>query len=114
MRRGELYRAEPPSADPRRFRVYLVVSRQGLIDSRYSTILAIPVYTNAANVVTEVPVGPEAGLKSQSWLRCDDLTGVPRASLRHYVGTASPETMELLRRALMLAMGLHDGADRQP
>ena len=38
MTRGELYRVlRPPGTDPRKFRVFAVVSRQVLIDSRFST-----------------------------------------------------------------------------
>ena len=38
MKRGELYRVQKPSSsDPKKFRVFIVVSRQILIDSRFST-----------------------------------------------------------------------------
>jgi len=40
VRRGEFYRVENPhSRDPKRFRVFVVVSRQALIDSRLSTVI---------------------------------------------------------------------------
>ena len=40
MKRGELYRVSHPSAhDPKRFRVFVVVGRQVLIDSRFSTVV---------------------------------------------------------------------------
>ena len=46
MRRGELYRVFRGSADdPRRHRVFVVVSRQVLLDSRFSTVICAPVYS---------------------------------------------------------------------
>lgn len=46
MKRGELYRVAHPSAqDPRRSRVFVVISRQVLIESRFSTVICAPVYT---------------------------------------------------------------------
>ncbi len=106
MRRGELYRAEPPGGDPRRFRIYLLVSRQALIDSRYSTVIGVPVYSAAANVPTEVPIGPASGLKTASYLRCDDVRSVPRTAIRQYVGLAGPETMARVGEALRIALEL--------
>ena len=43
MKRGELYRvAKPLARDPKRFRVFVIVSRQALIESRYSTVICAP------------------------------------------------------------------------
>ena len=40
MNRGELYRVAHPSArDPKKYRVFVVVSRQVLIDSRFSSVI---------------------------------------------------------------------------
>ena len=47
MKRGELYLVEKATKnDTKKQRVYVVVSRQALIDSLYSTIICAPVYTN--------------------------------------------------------------------
>jgi len=44
MKRGEMYRVSNPSVqDPKRFRVFVVVSRQVLIDSRFSTVTCAPI-----------------------------------------------------------------------
>ena len=46
MKRGELYLVEKATKnDTKKQRVYVVVSRQALIDSVYSTIICAPVYT---------------------------------------------------------------------
>lgn len=108
MRRGELYRAGAQGTDPRRYRIYLLVSRQALIDSRYSTIRAVPVYSNVANVPTEVPIGPESGLAAPSWLRCDEVTGIARSAFRQYVGRVNEEAMRNVAAALRVAMDLDE------
>jgi len=67
MKRGELYRVAKPSArDPKKFRVFVVVSRQRLIDSRFSTVICAPVYTVYDGLSTQVPVGVDEGLKHDS------------------------------------------------
>ena len=46
MKRGDLYLVEKATKnDTKKQRVYVVVSRQALIDSVYSTIICAPVYT---------------------------------------------------------------------
>ena len=76
MRRGELYRvARPPARDPKRFRVFVVVSRQALIDSRFSTIICAPVYSTRHGLATQVDVGLNEGLRhhqTQVSRRCTD------------------------------------------
>ena len=40
MRRGDLYRVSRPSArDPKKYRIFVVASRQVLIDSKFSTVI---------------------------------------------------------------------------
>ena len=47
MRRGELYRVYKASAqDPRRYRVFVVISRQTLLESRFFTAICAPVYSS--------------------------------------------------------------------
>ena len=46
MKRGELYLLRKPgSQDLRKQRVFAVVSRQALVDSRFSTVICAPVYS---------------------------------------------------------------------
>ncbi len=74
MKRGELYRVAHPSAqDPKKFRVFVVVSRQVLIDSRFSTVICAPIYTAYDGLATQVAVGPDEGLKHDSSIHCDEL-----------------------------------------
>ena len=95
MKRGELYRVTNPSArDPKRFRVFVVVSRQALIDARFSTVICAPVYSAYHGLSTQVVVGIEEGLKHESSLHCDELVSLPKSALTHYVGALSSEKIE--------------------
>ena len=109
MRRGELYRVKRPSSrDPKRFRVFVVVSRQVLIDSRFSTVVCAPVYTVYEGLTTQVPVGTGEGLKHHSSIHCDELVSLPKPMLTHYIGKLPPNKLELLDKALRMALELHD------
>jgi mRNA interferase MazF len=45
--------------DPKASRVFVVVSRQALVDSRFSTVVCAPVYKRRDGLATQVDVGPE-------------------------------------------------------
>jgi mRNA interferase MazF len=106
MRRGDLYRAFRPESDPKRFRVYVVVSRQVLIDSRFSTVICAPVYSRGEGLATQVAVGTDEGLKHPSWITCDDLMSVRKSDLTQYIGSLSRAKMAVLNVALALALDL--------
>lgn len=107
MKRGDLYRVDHPSAaDPRRSRVFVVVSRQVVIDSRFSTVICAPVYSVHDGLSTQVAVGEDEGLKHASSIHCDELVSLPKSKLTNYVGALSPEKIGALRQALRLALAL--------
>ena len=107
MNRGDFYRVAKPSArDPKRFRVFAVVSRQILIDSKFSTLICVPVYTARHGLSTQVPVGPDEGLRHESSLHCDELVSLPKSMLTQFVGALSPARIGELDRALAAALGI--------
>ena len=107
MKRGELYLVKKPgSRDPRKQRVFVVVSRQALIDSRFSSVICAPVYSQHDGLSTQVCIGPEQGLKKESSIHCDELVSLPKAVLTHYVGSVGPAALGQLERALSVALGL--------
>jgi len=109
LKRGELYRvARPSRAEPKRFRVFVVVSRQVLIDSRFSTVMCAPVYTAYDGLATQVPVGVEEGLKHESSIHCDEIVSLAKSMLSNYIGTLSPQKLEQLNRALRIALDIPD------
>ena len=111
MKRGDLYRvAKPSSRDPKRFRVFVVVSRQVLVDSKFSTLICAPVYSSQHGLSTEVAVGPDEGLRHESSVHCDGLVSLPKALLTHFVGSLPPATLSDLDRALAAALGISSSA----
>ncbi|MGD9873259.1 MAG: type II toxin-antitoxin system PemK/MazF family toxin [Kiritimatiellia bacterium] len=106
MRRGELYRVAHPSGDPKRHRVFVVVGRQIVIDSRFSTVICAPVYSVHDGLSTQVPAGHDEGLKHASSIHCDELVSIPKARLTHYVGALSSRKMQMLDESLRIALSL--------
>ena len=106
MKRGELYRVHHPKGDPKRSRVFVVVSRQALVDSGFSTVTCAPVYSARHGLATQVPVGVDEGLKHSSSIHCDELVSLRKAALTNYVGMLSAVMLDELKRALAIALGL--------
>ena len=109
MKRGDLYRvSKPTSRDPKKFRVFVVVSRQILIESRFSTVVCAPVYSVHHGLSTQVAVGVDEGLKHDSSIHCDELVSLPKSALTNYIGALSPEKIQALNKALRIALGIPD------
>jgi len=106
VKRGELYRVRHPRGDYKRSRVFCVVSRAVLIDSSFSTVTCAPVYSVRHGLHTQVPVGPDEGLKHESAIFCDELVSLPKTALTDYVGTLSGPRLMDLNRALAIALEL--------
>jgi mRNA interferase MazF len=106
MNRGELYRVRDPSGDPKRQRVYVIVSRDGFVAAHFSSLICAPVYTTRRGTDTEVYVGVDEGLKRASTIACDLLDTIPRSQLTDYVGALSREQLEELHFALRIALGV--------
>jgi mRNA interferase MazF len=107
VKRGEFYRVAKPSAsDPKRFRVFLIVSRQALIDSKFSTIVCAPVYRARHGLSTQVPVGIEEGLRHDGSIHCDGLVSLPKSMLTHFVGSLPSQRMAEVDRAVAVAVGV--------
>lgn len=107
MKRGELYLVKKPgSRDPREQRVFVVVGRQAVIDSRFSSVICAPVYSRHDGLSTQVRVGPERGLKRESSVHCDELVSLPKVVFTDYVGSLGPVVLGELETALAVALGL--------
>jgi mRNA interferase MazF len=90
----------------RRSRVFVVVSRQTLIDSAFSTVTCAPIYSTRHGLSTQVAVGPNEGLKHESAIHCDELVSLPKAGLTDFVGSVPESRESELNRALATALGL--------
>ena len=101
-----MYRVAHPSGDPKRFRVFVLVSRQALLDSRFSTAVCAPVYTTYDGLASQVAVGSDEGLKHDSSIHCDALVSLPKAALTHFIGILPAPKLEALNQALRVALDL--------
>ena len=107
MKRGELYRVHNPTAkDPKKSRAFVVVSRQILLDSRFSTVICAPVYSSHHGLSTQVVIGTEEGLKHESSIHCDELVSLPKSALTNYIGTLPFKKVQELNKALGIALEL--------
>jgi mRNA interferase MazF len=84
----------------------VILSRQWLIDSRFSKLVCAPVFSHGQGLSTQVSVGVDEGLKHESWIFCDDLTGIPKSALTQYVGSLSSEKLAEVNHALAMALDL--------
>ena len=107
MKRGDLFRVRRPGrGDPRASRVFVVVSRQALIDSAFSTVVCAPIYSRRDGLATQVDVGPDEGLKHESSIHCDALVSLSKALLTDYVASLKPLRLHALDHALRVALAL--------
>ena len=107
MKRGDLYRvAHPTTRDPKRSRVFVVVSRQLLIDSQFSTVICAPVYTQYHGFSTQVHVDIDDGLKHSSSIHCDELISLSKSVLTDYMGVLSITKLAELNDALKIALSI--------
>jgi mRNA interferase MazF len=107
LRRGDLFRVRRPGrGDPKASRVFVVVSRQALADSHFSTVVCAPVYTRRDGLATQVEVGPDDGLRHDSSIHCDALVSLPKTLLTDYVASLAPARVRALDQALRIALAL--------
>ncbi len=109
MKRGDLYRVyKGNKLDPREFRVFVVVSRQILIDSNFSTVTCAPVYSRWDEISSQIPLSIETGLKHDSAIHCDELISIPKTMLTNYIGSLSENQINELNQALKIALDIED------
>ncbi len=107
MHRGELYRVfRGRQADPKHSRVFVIVSRQALVDSKFSTVICAPIYSRFDGLSTQVQVGVDEGLKNTSSIFCDDLVSIEKSKLTSYVGTLSHTKLIELEKYLRIALAV--------
>lgn len=102
INRGELWLLDRPSPDKRR--PVLVLTRPSLIRALH-TVTVAAVTSTLRGSPTEVPLGPEEGLKKLSCVNLCNVYTVPQHDLRQFVGSVSLEKMARVCRALVIANG---------
>lgn len=88
----------------------MIVSRQVLIDSKFSTVICAPVYSAHQGLTTQVAVGPNEGLRLECSVHCDELVSLPKARLTQFVGELCPARWPELDRALAAALAIDPAA----
>ena len=107
MNRGEIYRVRRPRGDdPKRWRCFVIVSRQALIDSKAARVVCAPVNTTYVGLATQVPVGVDEGLKHPSCINCDQLFTLDKLVLTDFVAALSAAKVRQLRTALRIALAV--------
>ena len=107
MKRGDLFLVYKGSKnDPKKQRVFLVVSRQDCIDKGFSSVICAPVYSKYHGISTQVVVGVNEGLKHDSVVFCDDLISLPKCILTNYIGHLSDFKMQEINAALRIALAV--------
>ncbi len=107
MQRGEIYLIHKPgNTDPKKRRPVVIVSRNELILSRFSTLICAPIFSSYNNLETQVEVDEQEGLKHLSSIHCDELYSFPRDWFTQYLGQLNPTKLDQLSRALAIALDI--------
>ena len=107
MKRGDLYRVYHGSKhDPKKQRVYLVVSRQGIIDNAFTSVICAPIYSKYDGLPTQVEIGVDEGLKHDSAVYCDALASINKSMLTDFIGSIPDKKMEEINTALRIALAV--------
>jgi mRNA interferase MazF len=88
--------------------MFVVVSRQVTIDSRFATVVCAPVYSVHDGLASQVPIGIDEGLLHDSSIHCDELISLPKSALTSFVGTLPLAKLHALNKALKVALDIPD------
>ena len=92
--------------NPKSYGTFVIVRRQVLLDSKFSTAVCAPIFSSGEGLSTQLAVGREEGMKLESWITCDNLVSARKADITNYVGSLSGPNLGELNRALRLALDL--------
>lgn len=92
-------------AAPDKRRPALVLTRASLLPHMTQIVVA-PITRAIRGIPTELPLGPESGLKEPSAAKLDQIQAVHRNRLGRYVGSIGSERKREIRDALLFALEL--------
>ena len=110
MKRGELYYANlDPVIGSEQGGVRPVLIIQNNLGNRFSpTVIVLPLTSRMgkAPLPTHVPImPPQGGVRKPSLILCEQVRTLEKSRLTGYLGVLSGEKMQLVERALSLAVG---------
>lgn len=97
-RRGEVWLARLDKVRP------LVVMTRDPLGSLLNSVIAAPVTSTVRHLSTEVPLGPEDGIRRRSVANLDNVQLVARSRLVRRVGRVRAPTLAALCKALSVAV----------
>ena len=98
-RRGEVWLARLDKVRP------VVVLSRDPMGALLNAVIGAPVTSTVRGLSTEVPVGPEDGVRLASVANLDNVQLVARSRLARRVGRVRPATLEAICDALSIAVG---------
>ena len=90
-------------ASPDKQRPVLLLTRSEMIPVLNSVTVA-PLTRTIRGVASEVVVGADSGLKSESAINLHHVVTVPKTGLRRFIGSVSPAVLDRVRAALLFAL----------
>ena len=90
-------------AAPDKQRPVLLLTRSEMIPVLNSVTVA-PLTRSIRGVASEVVVGADSGLKSESAINLHHVVTVPKTGLRRFIGSVSPAVLDRVRAALLFAL----------
>src|SRR4249920_1488659 len=102
MKRGEIWMFDFSRPDKRR--PVLVLTRPEVIELLH-TVMVAPITSTIRGAPSEVVVGIDEGLKTDSAVNLDHIQTVEKSRLRRFVGTVGAQKMTALCSALAVATG---------
>jgi mRNA interferase MazF len=103
LRRGDLYWARLP--EPRGRRPVVIVSRTKAARVRPVVTIA-PVTRTIRGIGSELPLGPDDGLRIRCVANCDNLETVSKRRLTKRIGSLDSNKLGVLDDALRYALGI--------
>jgi mRNA interferase MazF len=98
VRRGDVWLADLDKSRP-----VIVLTRDPLGRLLHSVIIA-PVTSTIRGLSTEVPLGPDDGIRQQSVANLDNIQLLSRDRFRRRIGRVRPSTMRAVCAALSIAV----------
>ena len=105
MSRGDVWQLDLGGRAGRR--PALILTRQAVIP-HLNKITVAEITTSGKGYRTEVALGQQANLARESYVQLDNIQTVSKTRFVKYLGAVDAETMRVVGRTLVLALGLED------
>jgi mRNA interferase MazF len=92
---------------PNKRKPVLILTRQPVI-ALLNWVMVAPITSRIRGLPSEVVIGVEQGMKTESAINLDNVQSVERSKLTQYVGALDRSTMSEVCRALAIAAGCAD------